>query len=229
MNDRLSIGGTYHTKTSLGDLETENARLEMGVNVDPGVFVGTPTGTYQDMNIPVTGTIAVKDFEWPAMLGGGVAYKPVERVLLALDFKYVYWSSVMKDFRMVFTADESADNGAFAGLVLDATLYQKWENQAVVAVGGAFEATDKLAVRAGYNYGKNPVPDKYLNALFPAIVESHATFGAGYKITDAVSGDASFAYGFTKNATNPGNGSTIPQVESEHGQLNWMVMLGYQF
>ncbi len=229
VNERLSLGATYHTKTSLGDLETENATLSMGVNVDPGVFVGTPTGTYQDMNIPVTGTIAVRDFEWPAMLGAGVAYKPVERVLLALDFKYVYWSSVMKDFRMVFTADESADNGAFAGLVLDATLFQKWENQAVVAVGGAVEATDKLTVRAGYNYGKNPVPDKYLNALFPAIVESHATFGAGYRITDAVSGDASFAYAFTKNATNPGNGSTIPQVESEHGQLNWMVMLGYQF
>jgi long-chain fatty acid transport protein len=229
VNDRLSIGGTYHSKTSLGDLETENATLSMGVNVDPGVFVGTPTGTYQDMNIPVTGSIAVRDFEWPAMLGGGVAYKPVERVLLALDFKYVYWSSVMKDFRMVFTADESVENGAFAGLVLDATLFQKWENQAVVALGGAVEATDKLTVRAGYNYGKNPVPDKYLNALFPAIVENHATFGAGYKITDAVSGDASFAYAFTKNATNPGNGSTIPQVESEHGQLNWMVMLGYQF
>jgi long-subunit fatty acid transport protein len=68
-----------------------------------------------------------------------------------------------------------------------------------------------------------------LNALFPAIVENHATFGAGYKITEAVSGDASLAYAFTKNATNPGNGSTIPPVESEHGQLNWMVMLGYQF
>jgi len=229
MNERLSLGATYHTKTSLGDLKTENATLSMGVNVDPGVFVGSPSGTYQDMNIPVAGSISVKDFEWPAMLGFGAAYKPVERLLLALDFKYVYWSSVMKDFRMVFTADESAENGAFAGLVLDATLFQKWENQAVIALGGAVEATDKLTVRAGYNYGKNPVPDKYLNALFPAIVENHATFGAGYKITDAVSGDASFAYAFTKNATNPGNGSTIPQVESEHGQLNWMVMLGYQF
>ena len=229
MNERLSLGATYHTKTSLGDLETENAVLSMGVNVDPGVFVGSPSGTYQDMNIPVAGSISVKDFEWPAMLGFGAAYKPVERLLLALDFKYVYWSSVMKDFRMVFTADKSAENGAFAGLVLDATLFQKWENQAVIALGGAVEATDKLTVRAGYNYGKNPIPDKYLNALFPAIVENHATFGAGYKITEAVSGDASLAYAFTKNATNPGNGSTIPAVESEHGQLNWMVMLGYQF
>jgi len=201
----------------------------MGVNVDPGVFMGAPTGTYQDMNIPVAGSIAVRDFEWPAMLGAGVAFKPVERVMLALDLKYVYWESVMKDFRMVFTADESAENGAFAGLVLDATLYQKWENQAVIALGGSVEATEALTLRAGYNYGKNPIPASYLNALFPAIVENHMTFGAGYGFTEAVTADFSLAYAFTANATNPGNGSTIPPVESEHGQLNWMVMLGYQF
>jgi long-chain fatty acid transport protein len=229
VNDRLSFGATYHTKTALGDLETDNAALSMGVNVDPGVFVGAPTGMYQDMNIPVIGSIAVRDFEWPAMLGAGVAYKPVERVLLALDVKYVYWASVMKDFRMVFTADDSAENGAFAGLVLDATLYQKWENQTVIALGGSVEATDALTLRAGYNYGKNPIPAEYLNALFPAIVENHMTFGAGYGFTEAVSVDFSLAYALTANATNPGNGSTIPPVESEHSQVNWMIMLGYQF
>jgi long-chain fatty acid transport protein len=163
------------------------------------------------------------------MLGAGVAYKPVERVLLALDVKYVYWASVMKDFRMVFTADDSAQNGAFAGLVLDATLYQKWENQTVIALGGSVEATDALTLRAGYNYGKNPIPAEYLNALFPAIVENHMTFGAGYGFTEAVSVDFSLAYALTANATNPGNGSTIPHVESEHSQVNWMIMLGYQF
>lgn len=228
-NERLTLGATYHTKTSLGDLETDNAALSMGVNVDPGVFVGSPTGTYQDMNIPVAGSIAVRDFEWPAMLGAGVAYKPVERVLLALDVKYVYWASVMKDFRMVFTADEIPENGPFAGLVLDATLYQKWENQAVFALGGSVEATDELTLRAGYNYGKNPIPASYLNALFPAIVENHLTVGAGYGFTEAVSADFSLAYAFEKSAVNPGNGSTIPPVESTHSQVNWMVMLGYQF
>jgi long-subunit fatty acid transport protein len=55
------------------------------------------------------------------------------------------------------------------------------------------------------------------------------TFGAGYKITDAISGDASLVYAFEKKATNPGNGSSIPAVESDHSQINWMLMLGYQF
>jgi long-chain fatty acid transport protein len=229
VNDRLSIGGTYHSATSIGDIKTENAKLNMGVNIDPGVLAGAPSGSYEDMNIPVSGTLAVKDFQWPAMLGVGAAFKPVARVMLALDVKYVFWSSAIEKFAMTFTADESAANGPFAGLALDATLFQKWENQAVIAFGGAFEATDALTVRAGYNYGKNPVPDAYLNALFPAIVENHVTFGAGYRVTEAISGDFSFVYAFTKDATNPGNGSTIPPVESEHGQLNWTLMLGLGF
>ena len=91
---------------------------------------------------------------------------------------------------------------------MNATLFQKWENQTVVALGGAFEATERSPCGRGTTYGKNPVPDAYLNALFPAIVENHATFGAGYRITETVSGDFSLVYAFTKDATNPGNGST---------------------
>lgn len=229
VNDKLSVGATYHSRTSLGDIETENATLGMGVNIDPGVLAGTPSGSYQDMNMSVKGTLAVKDFQWPALLGGGVAYKPVEKLMLAFDVKYIFWSSVMEDFSMSFIADESAENGPFGGLVMDATLFQNWEDQAVFALGGALEATDDLTIRAGYNYGRNPVPSKYLNALFPAIVESHAAFGAGYRITEALAADFSLALATEKGETNQGNGTTMPPVESTHSQVNWQVMLGYQF
>lgn len=229
VNDRLSIGATYHTPTSIGDIETENARLEMGVNVDPGVFTGSPTGSYVDMNIPVTGTLAVKDFQWPALLGAGAAWVPVEGIMLALDVKYVFWSNAMERFEMSFTADESAENGAFAGLVMDAALFQKWENQTVVALGGSYMPTEDLTLRAGYNYGKNPVPDGYLNALFPAIVESHVAGGAGYRISESITGDVSIVYALEKSATNPGELSGGSPVESTHGQLNWQAMLSYRF
>jgi long-chain fatty acid transport protein len=229
VNERLSIGASYHSKTSIGDLETDNATLGMGVNIDPGVLVGTPTGSYEDMNLSVSGKISVKDFQWPALLGVGAAFRPIEMLLLAIDVKYVFWSDVMENFSMVFTADDSPSNGPFGGLELEASLFQEWENQAVIAVGGAVSPTEELTVRAGYNYGKNPVPDKYLNALFPAIVESHLTFGAGYRITEALSGDASIVYALTKDAENPGNGSTVPPVESSHGQLNWQLMATYRF
>ena len=41
--------------------------------------------------------------------------------------------------------------------------------------------------------------------------------------------NGSFVYGFDKSQENPGNGSTIPPVESTHSQLNWMLMFSYGF
>jgi long-chain fatty acid transport protein len=225
----LTVGGTYHTETWLQDLETENATLQMGINVDPGVFQGAPTGTYMDMIVDVTGTVTIKDFEWPWIIGGGVAWDASEKLLLALDLKYIGWESVMKDFKMSFKADETAENGAFAGLVLDADLYQEWENQLVVAVGGAYEVMPALTLRAGYNYGKNPVPDKFVNALFPAIVEHHLTLGAGYEWADGNAINGSFQTALENTATNPGNGSSIPPVETSHKQYNFQVMYSRAF
>lgn len=60
-----------------------------------------------------------------------------------------------------------------------------WHNQFVFAVGAAYEVTDKLTGRIGYNYGKSPIDEEHLfaNFLFPAISEHHLTAGASYKLT----------------------------------------------
>jgi long-chain fatty acid transport protein len=225
----VTVGATYHSQTWLQDLETDNATLSMGVDIDPGVFQGAPTGTYQDMNLSVAGTVTIKDFEWPWVVGGGVAWDASEKLMLALDLKYIGWESAMKDFKMSFKADNTAENGAFAGLEMDATLYQDWENQLVMALGGAYRATPALTLRGGYNYGKNPVPDQYVNALFPAIVEHHVTLGAGYEWAGVNGINASFQTALENSATNPGNGTTMMPVETTHKQYNFQVMYSRAF
>jgi long-chain fatty acid transport protein len=229
INEQVTFGATYHSETALGDLETDEAKLSMGVNADPGAFVGSPTGTYSDMSMELTGKVTVKDFQWPSMIGFGLAYRPIEKLMLAADLKWILWSGVMEDFKMTFTADDNPRNGGFAGLSMDAALFQEWENQFVIAMGAAFKPTDKATLRAGFNAGRNPVPDTFLNALFPAIVENHITFGGGYQITESLGIDFSMAKALESDGTNPGNGSTIPPVESTHGQLNWQVMLSNLF
>jgi long-chain fatty acid transport protein len=225
---QVTIGATIHSPTILADLETEDATLSMAVNVDPSIFVAEPPGNYVDMNIPVTGKITIEDFQWPATLGAGVAYQMC-RGLLAADVKYIMWSGVMKDFKMSFVADNTPQNGGFAGLKMDATLFQEWENQLVIAAGGAYKPIDPLSLRAGFNYGKNPVPDKFLNALFPAVVETHATLGAGWDFGQGSQVNVSGTVALKSEVNNPGNGSTIPPVASSHSQLNWQVMFSHGF
>jgi long-chain fatty acid transport protein len=229
VSPKLSLGAVYHSETALGDLETDDAELSMAVHIDPGVFQGTPTGTYMDMNLPVAGKITINDFQWPATYGLGAALRPTERWLLAADVKVIGWSQVMEDFKMTFEADDSAENGAFAGLAMDATLFQEWDDQVVIAGGASYMATPALTLRAGFNHSANPVPAKYLNALFPAIVESHLTWGAGYDFNDATQLNFSVMHAFETTDTNPGNGTTMPAVESAHSQLNAMIMVSHWF
>lgn len=216
----LSVGATYHSKTRLGDLKTDNATLLMGVEVNTG-------SGYASVDIPVRGKIKVDDFQWPATWVLGMKFQATSDLQLVFDVKRLLWEDVMKDFTMEFTADNNQPDPAaadFAGADLVATLYQDWEDQTVYQVGGAYRFNRALTLRAGYNYAANPVPDQFLNALFPAIAENHITAGFGYRFDDSQSIDFSVVKVFENSATNPGNGSTIPPVKSTHGQLNFQFL-----
>ncbi len=225
VNDKLTVGATYHSETNLGDMETDDANLRMNVNM----FNGT---SYQATDIPVSGKISVKNFQWPATYGIGAAFQATDKLLLAADIKRINWADTMQDFRMVFTADAVQANpiaAGFAGMNLDASLYQRWSNQTVYQIGGAYQLDKQLTVRAGYNYAENPVPDQYLNALFPAIVEQHITAGFGYGFNEQQSVDFSVQHALPVSNTNPGNGSTIPPVTSRHSQTSFQFIYSHRF
>jgi long-chain fatty acid transport protein len=220
VTDKLAVGATYHSKTSLGDLETDGATLSMNVS-------GSATGN-QAATVPVTGKIQVKDFQWPQTIGAGLAYQASDKLMLVADYKWINWADVMRNFKMTFTADSTqADPSAAAfglgGTTVDATLYQEWKNQNVFMVGGAYKATEALTVRAGLNVANNPIPNTYLNALFPAIEKNHVTLGAGYQLSMASSVDASFTYApEVKETADSG-------VTTSHDQTNAQVMYSYRF
>ncbi len=209
----LAIGLTLHSKTELSDLKASGDHLSFQLNV-PGMG---------HMPQSLVGDFRVRDFEWPAMLGGGIAWRPTTRWLLAADVREIFWQGVMQEFHMTFQAANSASNGSFSGQNLDAMLYQYWKNETVVMLGAAYQASDRLTLRLGCNLGSNPVPDQYLNCLFPAIVKDHLTAGFGWRFTDRSSVDVAVSRGFGITRTS-GYGITI-----DHSQLNWQAMYSLRF
>lgn len=209
----LTLGLTYHTESQLEDMTTGKRALAFQLNV-PGLG---------QMAQSLTGKYRINNFQWPAMLGAGLAYRPAGRWMLVADLREIFWRDVLRDFQLNFTADTSPANGPFAGQALDAVLFQRWDNQAVVQLGAAFEATARLTLRLGANFSTNPVPGEFLNCLFPAIVQHHATAGFGWKFSDRSSVDFSTTYGFKVANTN-GAGAKV-----EHRQLNGQVMYSFQF
>jgi long-chain fatty acid transport protein len=220
IGNTLSLGATYHSKTALDDLEATGATVSM--NVYGPATSGVPA------TIPVTGKILIKDFQWPQMVGAGAAYQPSRKVMLVFDYKWINWEAVMKDFKMEFVADAAQSDPMAAGFglggqVLNASLYQKWKNQHVFMIGAGYQVTNNFTMRVGANIANNPIPDTYLNQLFPAIIKNHYTIGAGYMLSRASSTDVAFTYAPEVKQT------AASGVTSTHNQTNAQVMYSYRY
>lgn len=221
VNPQLTLGATYHSKTALGDLTTSGAEMSMNV-------VGPATGGVA-ASIPVTGSITVKDFQWPQTIGFGAAYQASDKLLLVADYKNIGWKNVMKDFKVTFTANAVQTNPnavgfGLGGQVVDMTMIQNWEDQNVFEIGGAYKMDDALTLRAGINVANNPVPDKYMNPLFPAIGENHVSLGAGYVISSASSVDFSYVQMLTKTATATGTPLSV-----DFGGYSAQIMYSHRY
>ena len=105
---------------------------------------------------------------------------------------------------------------------MDATMYQNWKDQNVLQLGAAFSLSKAVTLRGGVNVANNPVPDRYMNPLFPAIVKNHLMAGAGWSF-GASSVDAALVYVPAVEATN-GQG-----VTTKHSQTNAQLLYSYRF
>ncbi|MCA9783770.1 MAG: outer membrane protein transport protein [Candidatus Cloacimonetes bacterium] len=240
VSDQWTVGLSYHGATALSDLEADGACMSMSANFDdallaqqwngipegaPGIQ-GAPAGSYSAVTVPVSGKITVKDFQWPAQMALGLAYRPSQAWLVAMDLKQIGWSSVMENFNLSFKADATQANPmamGFAGTAMDMTLKQNWDDQLVMALGAAFAWNEDLTLRFGFNHASNPVPDQYLNPLFPAIVENHYTLGAGYRIGSHHQLNGSMQ--LVPEAKN----TSASGVVSTHSQTNFQLMYSFGF
>ena len=214
--DNLSFGVALHIDYETLDLDAGTSQgfgfgAQIGAiyRVSDCVSLGldyiTPQNVHNDNVLSFNGALDGLQLEAPQQVGAGVSYTSRDnKLLLETDLKWLNWSG-------------STGYGAF-----------DWRDQLVVALGGRYRLTDKLTLRAGYNYGQNPVrshngwqgftsyttvqgvkmPDYYYEAFrvldFPAIVEHHVTFGLGYHLTPTVALYAGYMHAFGKSLDETG-------------------------
>jgi long-chain fatty acid transport protein len=213
INPSVTIGGTYHSKTNLGDLKTGATGASFGLyEVDGGEGAGHL--------MTDKGKITVKDFQWPETYGLGIAVQATPSIMIAADVKHIGWKDVMKNFTMVYSS-------AMMGNVT-MTMPQDWDDQTVIELGMSYKPSEPWTLRVGYNHASNPIPDSMMNALFPAIVEDHYTFGVGYAFDKASELNFSLQYAPETDQSNPGNPAS-PPVTVSHAQTSWQLMYSKRF
>jgi len=127
---------------------------------------------------------SVCDFETevilPAQIGAGVAYRVSDRMLLAGDLEYTFWSSFEGyRFEYKFENAEITRNAVLNDwLVQDMYLPVDWKNTFKGSIGMEYEYTDVVRLRAGYMADQTPVEE---GTLHPAFFDSGLkhSFNAG--------------------------------------------------
>lgn len=128
------------------------------------------------------------DFELPLIASLGVAYTGIDRLLLAVDGRYL-------DFSNTDALGESGFDvtGAARGIGLRSIF--------AISTGAQYLVTDRLAARVGYSFNENPVPDRLssANVASPVIVQHVIYCGGSYRLTETLSLSASYIHGFEAN------------------------------
>ena len=199
VNQDVMLGASYQFKSALDDMETSASNASMSM---PGMTDH--------------GRITVIDFQMPSVFAVGASWQANPSLLLAADLKYIGWADSMSDFKLRY--DSAMGNGS-----VSFALPQNWDDQVVLNLGMAWKANDKLTLRAGLNLADNPIPNAYVNPLFPATVKNHATLGFGYKVSAA--GDFNMSVTMAPKVT-----VTTPQgIDISHAQTNWQFMYSHRF
>ncbi len=127
--------------------------------------------------------------DMPAIAIVGLGWTPSDRLAVALDEKLINY-----------------ENTAGFSDVLG------FKNIKVTELGLQYKATDRFAVRGGYNKSQNPIPSgrTFFTIETPAIFQTHYTGGLGFKVSDFLTLDAAYYHVKENSITGPIFGPTGP-------------------
>ncbi len=187
-NGNVVMGG------QIGVSVTPTKGLDIGVTYSVKPVANTHKGAINlSLLGPAAGVVATLNdikVQQPTEIAAGVGYSVTDNWRVALDYRFIGWQG-------------TAGYGDLG-----------WKDQNVIALGTQYKL-EKLAMRAGFNYGRSPVQSAtglnpagtvnfqgttikqssldVLNLVaFPALSETHFTLGAGYAVTDSFDVDLAF-------------------------------------
>ena len=153
VSEQFSLGATFRTSTNVamsGDATEKN--------IYPAV-VPVPYDRESSFD---------RDVTWPMWIAGGIAYKPMENLVITADAQYSAWSE-LDVLKAEYT--DWGETGNFKMDWIDAIQYR---------LGVEYYTSEALALRLGYYYDPAPAPDETLNFLFPSMTNNVITGGLSF-------------------------------------------------
>ncbi len=165
----------------------------------------------------------IMDFHWPRQVGIGTSYQLTDKLLIGADILWIGWQEVFKSLKIKFY-NKQTSNTRLPSDIKD-TIPFKWDDQIVYKVGLEYKATDKLTLRLGYNYGKNPIPEETMIPLIPLITEQHISGGFSYKFNKHIKLTLTTNWGIKKHMSSKSNEVT-PEFNNSSMEVQGFDIIG---
>ena len=173
-NKQFSVGAAYSTKINMGSFEGYK-----------GLFAQSG------------------EFDIPSNFTLGVAVRPTEQWLLAVDYERIFYTdskSVSNPSSLIgncYGGQASACLGGSDGAGFG------WRDINVWKFGVQYALNDQWTLRGGYNYSQNPIrpQDVTFNILAPGVVQNQWTLGATWKLDKESEITGTFMYAQNNSVT----------------------------
>ncbi len=158
-----------------------------------------------DLSKGVVGTYdAGIDLSLPQTIGAGATYRPAAGWLLAFEGGWMGWGRAEHDMPFKLTNGNNTNlnlliNGNATNASFTYPFPLRWKDS-WIGKAGVEKTVGDGAVRLGWAYGSNPVPDNALFITFPAIVEHSAIVGGTIKV-GGMPLDIAFVHAFNRTMT----------------------------
>lgn len=175
-NVELNSGTTGAAGYDLSLAFRPSDKVSFGINYRSAITLDAKYGKAEFNNVPAflsnklkTSAFSAK-LPMPAELGIGMSVKPFDKLLIAFDYNYTYWS-IYEELRIDFK------NG------LPPSIADKsYQNTSTVRVGAEYQLNDNMFVRAGYYFDQSPLAKNHFSPETPSLDSNNYTFGFGYQM-----------------------------------------------
>ena len=116
----------------------------------------------------------------PQEVSAGLSWKPHQQWRIALQLDWINWAGAFQTLPVKLSNGTAPVSGVLGSTFQD-NIPLNWQDEFVYRLGLEYAVMENLFLRAGYAYGKSPVPDSTLTPMTAAIMEHTLTAGIGYQ------------------------------------------------
>jgi len=201
-SDKLGVGVSYRSKI--------DATLASG-DVSYSGLPAAGSASAALINRQFTANQFTATLPLPAVANVGIGITPIEKLTIGLDASLTFWSAY-RTLDFGFSGNngnaaasaqpgENTDSRVGSTTVNGVTTFNTsssskryYQDALTFRLGGQYQVSDKLTVRAGTAYDFSAVKDGYVGPETPDADRVQATAGLSYQVTDHLGVDASFLF-----------------------------------